>query len=164
MAPAALRLENRLQMNPAPDTPKSERRDCYDDVKLLGSADVAHAPTAPKRGSFMARVARGRAPSRDYAGAAPVLYAMDEEEDAPDSNYMTPRALLEPEWLHGVLSRQEAEAMVCDQEQGGGVPGAFLFRRKQEADEFAITVMTDWDTVEHFLLVRAGLGLFQWER
>lgn len=39
-----------------------------------------------------------------------------EDEGRPaglsDRNYLTPRAYLEPEWLHGILSREEAEAVV----------------------------------------------------
>ena len=142
MAPAALRLQrDHAQGKVAVDSPADR------DARRW-------QPAPPKRTSFMNRVARGRAPSREYGGNAPVLYEKEEEDAGPDSNYMTPRALLEPEWLHGRISREEAEAFVTSQEAGGGVPGAFLFRRREEEDAFGITVLVDWDNVEHFLLVR----------
>jgi hypothetical protein len=42
---------------------------------------------------------------------APVLIEVDDDE-GEQSDYMTPRAMLEPEWLHGQMSRTEAEEMV----------------------------------------------------
>jgi serine/threonine protein kinase len=162
MAPSAIKLQNRLlqaadgSAATAVGALMAPKRQQYEHVQPTGGPGRRPLPAPPKRTSFMARVARGRAPSREYSGDAPIFYETEEQDVGPGSDYMTPRALLEPEWLHGVISRQEAETLVADQERGGGVPGAFLFRRKQEDDAFGITVLTDWDNVEHFLLVSAA--------
>ena len=48
---------------------------------------------------------------RPQGETAPVLIEADDDE-GEQSDYMTPRAMLEPEWLHGQMSRSEAEEMI----------------------------------------------------
>lgn len=161
MAPAALKLKNRLTVAdgpggpiPAPPTQKQPPRyERVEDFSRNASAQNLAAAAAPSKGHSLGdRLLRGKAVSSEHQGGnAPIF--LNAEADEATSNYLTPRALLEPEWLHGQLGREEAEELVRETVNGGGVPGAFLFRRKQEADAFAITVLVDWDRVEHFLLV-----------
>ena len=46
-----------------------------------------------------------------------------------------------------------AASLLQLKEQGGGLPGAYFVRRKTEVDHFAVTVLTDWKRVDHYLLV-----------
>ena len=74
--------------------------------------------------------------------------------------YEVPRALLEPEFVHGQMSREEASELVSKTERGGGVYGAFLVRRKRELDNYAITVFHSADKIMNHLLVRRDDGWY----
>lgn len=54
--------------------------------------------------------------------------------------YEVPAALFSPPWVHGAITREEATSFVSDPSRGGDRPGAFLFRRKNQVDTYAITL------------------------
>lgn len=54
-------------------------------------------------------------PSQKPKETAPILIEVEMDGSNSGQNngdYLTPRALVEPEWLHGCMSRKEAETMV----------------------------------------------------
>ncbi|EDQ88155.1 uncharacterized protein MONBRDRAFT_9484 [Monosiga brevicollis MX1] len=134
----------------------------YDDlvdvhgVGPQGTSPVIAGPAAPSlnlpgKGSQSAVVDEN--PYEPIPGeTAPVCIEAEAAADGDSGAYMTPRALLEPEWLHGCMDRTEAAELVQLKALGGGLPGAYFVRRKTEANSFAITVMSDWAQVDHYLL------------
>jgi hypothetical protein len=104
--PALLRLEHERQGDPYDNIDK-QRTTGYDSIPADAMALVA----SPGLGTDYDHVPGRSGPVEGET--APVLIEADDGSDAGgEGAYLTPRALLEPEWLHGNMTREQAEAMV----------------------------------------------------
>lgn len=64
----------------------------------------------------------------------------------------------DPAWLYDVLDRSTAVLYVHDPEMGGGLPGSFLFRKRQKEGTFAITLLLEPGMITHYLLRNTQRG------